>query len=137
MGFFSRRKEKKMVQRPVYVINGFLDSGKSSFFSYTIAQPYFQTSGTTLLIVCEEGEVEYGERLLRQTNTVLEVFENDGAGDQIQTRESPDRIQRHVELQEFPSPQGMETGAADHGDRCVHILCILHKYEIASRGAAS
>ena len=55
----------------------FLDSGKSSFFSYTIAQPYFQTSGTTLLIVCEEGEVEYGERLLRQTNTVMEVFENE------------------------------------------------------------
>ena len=66
-----------MVQKPVYVINGFLDSGKSSFFSYTIGQPYFQTSGTTLLIVCEEGEVEYSERLLRQTNTVMEVFENE------------------------------------------------------------
>ena len=77
MGFFSRGKEKKMVQKPVYVINGFLDSGKSSFFSYTIAQPYFQTSGTTLLIVCEEGEVEYGEKLLKQTNTKMEVFENE------------------------------------------------------------
>ena len=77
MGFFSRGKEKKMVQKPGYVINGFLDSGKSSFFSYTIAQPYFQTSGTTLLIVCEEGEVEYGERLLKQTNTKMEVFENE------------------------------------------------------------
>ncbi len=77
MGFFSRGKEKKMVQKPVYVINGFLDSGKSSFFSYTIAQPYFQTSGTTLLIVCEEGEVEYEDRLLRQTNTVMEVFEDE------------------------------------------------------------
>ena len=74
---FGRGKEKKMVQKPVYVINGFLDSGKTSFFSYTIAQPYFQTSGTTLLIVCEEGEVEYSERLLRQTNTVIEVFENE------------------------------------------------------------
>ena len=77
MGFFSRGKEKKMVQKPVYIINGFLDSGKSSFFSYTIAQPYFQTSGRTLLIVCEEGEVEYEDRLLRQTNTVMEVFENE------------------------------------------------------------
>ena len=74
---FGRGKEKKMVQKPVYVINGFLDSGKTSFFSYTIAQPYFQTSGTTLLIVCEEGEVEYSERLLRQTNTEIEVFENE------------------------------------------------------------
>ena len=66
-----------MVQKPVYVINGFLDSGKTSFFSYTIGQPYFQTSGTTLLIVCEEGEVEYSDRLLRQTNTEMEVFENE------------------------------------------------------------
>ena len=74
---FGRGKEKKMVQKPVYVINGFLDSGKTSFFSYTIAQPYFQTSGTTLLIVCEEGEVEYSERLLSQTNTELEVLETE------------------------------------------------------------
>ena len=86
-----------MVQRPVYVINGFLDSGKSSFFSYTIAQPYFQTSGTTLLIVCEEGEVEYGERLLRQTNTVMEVFENEedltpSAMMALETKYRPERI---------------------------------------------
>ena len=51
---FGRGKEKKMVQKPVYVINGFLDSGKTSFFSYTIAQPYFQTSGTTDPL-CDDG----------------------------------------------------------------------------------
>lgn len=64
-------------QKPVYVINGFLESGKTSFFSYTIGQPYFQTDGVTLLIVCEEGEVEYGDKLLRQTNTVKEVIEDE------------------------------------------------------------
>lgn len=64
-------------QKPVYVINGFLESGKTSFFSYTIGQPYFQTEGTTLLIVCEEGEVEYGDRLLKQTHTVKEVIEDE------------------------------------------------------------
>ena len=63
--------------KPVYIINGFLDSGKSSFFAYTIEQPYFQTSGTTLLILCEEGEVEYDERLLKQTGTILEKFEDE------------------------------------------------------------
>ena len=62
--------------KPVYVINGFLDSGKSSFFSYTISQPYFQTSGTTLLIVCEQGEVEYDQKLLDQTRTVRVDFES-------------------------------------------------------------
>ena len=86
-----------MVQKPVYVINGFLDSGKTSFFSYTIAQPYFQTSGTTLLIVCEEGEEEYTDRLLRQTNTVMEVFENEedltpSAMMALEAKHRPERI---------------------------------------------
>ena len=62
--------------KPVYMINGFLESGKSEFITYTIAQPYFQTRGKTLLILCEEGEVEYEESLLRQTNTVCEIIED-------------------------------------------------------------
>ena len=61
MGLFNRGKEKNMAakQKPVYVINGFLDSGKSSFFSYTLGQPYFksQEKDPTLLILCEEGEI--------------------------------------------------------------------------------
>lgn len=60
---------------PVYVINGFLDSGKTEFIQYTISQPYFQSRATTLLIVCEEGEVEYDEQLLKQSHTVMEVLE--------------------------------------------------------------
>lgn len=99
MGLFDfvKGKEKKMVQKPVYVINGFLDSGKTSFFAYTIEQPYFQTSGLTLLIVCEEGEVEYEDRLLRQTNTVMEVFENEedltpSAMMALEARYRPERI---------------------------------------------
>ena len=63
--------------KPVYVINGFLDSGKTDFFRYTLAQPYFKTKGKTLLIVCEEGENEYEEKLLQSTNTVLELIEDE------------------------------------------------------------
>lgn len=62
--------------KSVFVINGFLDSGKTQFISYTLAQPYFRTKGTTLLIVCEEGEEEYDERLLKATNTVMVVAED-------------------------------------------------------------
>lgn len=65
-----------MEQIPVYVINGFLDSGKSSFYIYTIGQPYFQSKERTLLILCEEGEVEYSQKLLKQTRTDLEVIDN-------------------------------------------------------------
>ncbi|WP_035779815.1 TIGR03943 family putative permease subunit [Butyrivibrio sp. MC2013] len=63
--------------KPVYIINGFLDSGKTDFFRYTIAQPYFRTKGKTLLIVCEEGENGYEAKLLKSTNTILETIEDE------------------------------------------------------------
>lgn len=63
--------------KPVYVINGFLESGKTEFIKFTIEQPYFQTRGTTLLLVCEEGEEEYDEKILKRTNTVLELIEEE------------------------------------------------------------
>lgn len=62
--------------KSVFVINGFLDSGKTQFISYTLSQPYFKTKGTTLLIVCEEGEEEYDERMLKQTNTEMVVVDD-------------------------------------------------------------
>ncbi|MBP5530134.1 MAG: GTPase [Lachnospiraceae bacterium] len=60
----------------VFVINGFLEAGKTEFIRFTITQPYFQTTNTTLLIQCEEGEVEIEEEILRKTHTVVEVIEN-------------------------------------------------------------
>ena len=60
----------------VFLINGFLEAGKTEFIKFTIAQPYFQSSATTLLILCEEGEVEIEEDLLKKTHTVIEVIEN-------------------------------------------------------------
>ena len=62
---------------PVYLINGFLESGKTEFIKYTISQPYFKTKGTTLLILCEEGELEYEETLLKQTKTAMEIIEDE------------------------------------------------------------
>lgn len=63
--------------KPVYMINGFLESGKTEFILFTISQPYFKTKGTTLLLVCEEGEVEYDEKLLKKTKTEIEFVENE------------------------------------------------------------
>ncbi|MGN0131133.1 MAG: GTP-binding protein [Lachnospiraceae bacterium] len=62
---------------PVYVINGFLDSGKTEFITYTLSQPYFQSRTVTLLIVCEEGENEYDEKLLKKSRTVMELIEDE------------------------------------------------------------
>lgn len=63
--------------KSVYMINGFLESGKSEFIRYTLEQPYFQTRGKTLLILCEEGEVEFDEPLLKKSRTILEVIDEE------------------------------------------------------------
>lgn len=62
---------------PVYVINGFLDSGKSEFINYTLDQPYFQTGGKTLLLLCEEGEVSYQDDILKRSRTMIEAIEDE------------------------------------------------------------
>lgn len=63
--------------KPVYIINGFLESGKSEFITYTLEQPYFQIKGKTLIILCEEGEIEYEEELLKQSHSVIELIEDE------------------------------------------------------------
>ena len=62
---------------PVYFITGFLDSGKTDFIGFTISQDYFRSGERTLLVLCEEGEQEYEPRLLKKTNTFLEVIEDE------------------------------------------------------------
>lgn len=63
--------------KPVFIVNGFLESGKTEFIRYTLAQPYFQVRGKTLLIVCEEGEEEYDDVLLKKSRTIMEVIEDE------------------------------------------------------------
>ncbi|WP_026663393.1 GTP-binding protein [Butyrivibrio proteoclasticus] len=88
---------RRVKLKPVYIINGFLDSGKTDFFRYTIAQPYFRTKGKTLLIVCEDGENDYEEKLLKSTNTVVERIEeeedfNPDALVALDAKHNPERI---------------------------------------------
>ena len=54
---------------PLFLINGFLEAGKTEFLQFTMEQEYFQTDGKTLLIVCEEGDTEYDENLLKENRT--------------------------------------------------------------------
>lgn len=56
---------------PLFLINGFLEAGKTAFIRFTMQQDYFRSEGKTLLIVCEEGEEEYDEELLKDTRTAV------------------------------------------------------------------
>ena len=66
----------------VYLMTGFLESGKTSFLKQTIAKQYFQIDGETLLILCEEGEEEYEPGLLAR------------AGADIVTVDDPEMLTR-------------------------------------------
>ena len=62
---------------PVFLIEGFLESGKTTFLKFTLEQEYFQIDGKTLLIVCEQGEEEYDPKALARVNTVIEYLETE------------------------------------------------------------
>ncbi len=47
-----------MREMPVYLFTGFLDSGKTTFIQETLEDPNFNGIEKTLVILCEEGEVE-------------------------------------------------------------------------------
>ena len=54
---------------PVFLINGFLEAGKTQFLQFTMEQDYFQTDGKTLLLVCDDGETQYNTEMLKQKKT--------------------------------------------------------------------
>lgn len=64
-----------MKKIPVFFISGFLDSGKTTFIIDTLKNDISDNMMRTLLLVCEEGEVEYSEELLKETNTVAKYFD--------------------------------------------------------------
>ena len=62
---------------PVYLFTGFMDSGKTSLIRQTLVENDFGEGAKTLLIVCEDGEVEYDEAELDEANTQLVMIENE------------------------------------------------------------
>ncbi len=62
------------MEMPVYLIWGFLESGKTSFIKDTLNQEYFADGERTMILSFEEGEEEYEESFLRESNSfVLQV----------------------------------------------------------------
>lgn len=63
-----------MLEIPVYVFMGFLESGKSTFINDTLQDEDLFTGEPVLLISCEQGETEYSEEGLKRCNiSVVEV----------------------------------------------------------------
>ena len=86
-----------MVQIPVYVFTGFLDSGKTKFIQETLEDTRFNAGERTLLLVFEEGEEEYDFSTYPHQNVFLEVLDQQTVTTkQLQTLTKKYRAQRVV-----------------------------------------
>lgn len=61
-----------MVEVPVFVVNGFLESGKTSLIKEIIESNSDVQKLDTLIIMCEDGEVEYDQKFLDDNKVHLE-----------------------------------------------------------------
>lgn len=68
-----RRREEII---PVYLVTGFLESGKTDLIHSMFKDESFtRTRQRTLIISCEEGETPYDQALLQKHDAVVEVLE--------------------------------------------------------------
>lgn len=67
-----------MKEVPVFIINGFLESGKSTLIQETLRDPEFMNGGKTLLLLCEEGEVEFDPLEMQKMKVEVLTLEEQG-----------------------------------------------------------
>lgn len=65
------------MEMPVYLMTGFLESGKTSFINDTLNDKEFSRGERTLVIACEQGEVEFDERILKASKSEVEYIEDE------------------------------------------------------------
>ena len=67
----------KQRQIPLYLFTGFLDSGKTTFIQAMLEDKRFNEGQRTLLILCEDGEVEYDFSAFSGSNVFLRRVEEE------------------------------------------------------------
>lgn len=61
---------------PIYIVSGFLDSGKTSIIHNMLEDEGFSRGQKTLIVVCEEGEEEFDEAKLAKQNCKLHIVDS-------------------------------------------------------------
>ena len=61
---------------PIYIVSGFLDSGKTSIIHNMLEDEGFSRGQKTLIVACEEGEEEFDEVSLAKQNCKLHIVDS-------------------------------------------------------------
>lgn len=116
------------VRVPVYLITGFLESGKTSFIKKVVRQSYFQIPEPTVIINTEEGEVEYDSaELTRYRTFVVDTGEDEALTpdclNKIENEVHPGRVM--VELNPLWGVKNFETMPLPEGWGIVQEIAIV------------
>lgn len=68
-----------MQEIPVYLFNGFLESGKTTFIQDILSDPNFTEDERSLVILCEEGIEEIDEQVLDHSNATVVTVDDKSA----------------------------------------------------------
>ena len=84
------------MDRPIYIVSGFIDSGKTTAIKRTLEDPYFTENERTLIICFEEGDEEYDKDFLKKTNSAVEYIDFSDFDDkkllELDDKYNPDRF---------------------------------------------
>ena len=86
--------KKQAIEKPVYLFAGFLESGKTQFIN-SILNDGFAKEERTLLLCCEEGEIEYDPKVLKNVTVIpvedLEDLDRDFL-DRLELKYDPEQV---------------------------------------------
>ena len=66
-----------MREIPLFVVNGFLESGKTTLIKEIIENNEMYHNGTTVIIVCEDGEISYDKKWCEDYGVYVEYIEDE------------------------------------------------------------
>lgn len=93
---------------PVFLITGFLESGKTTLALSILENDRYTNGGNVLVVCCEEGEAEYDEaRLKKHRGTLVNLEEPEELNDQ-RLAELDARVRPECVIVEYNSMWGME-----------------------------
>ena len=84
---------------PVYLFTGFMDSGKTSLIQETLFENNFAEGGKGVIIMCEDGDVEYDLEKLKSIDFSLVTIENEEDFTDAKLKEIPEVF--GIEIVEF------------------------------------
>lgn len=94
---------------PIFLFNGLLEGGKTSFINYMLKKPVFADGKNTLVLVCEEGIEEYDTNYCDKNHITLVNVEEEEELSEVFIKELANKYNPHRVIMEYNGMWDMST----------------------------